>query len=159
MIHRPGKQMQHVDALSRAPVALLLSTDLILDAQRQSTDTFTSRAITTSAEGLKEIKIHGRKRIVIPKHFRLDVLKEAYDNSGHPGIRKTQTQIAYNYWWPQMRHDIKLYVQSCHACQLVKPATHATFGQLQPLPTPEQPMDLISMDTIVMGFLSAYNKS
>ena len=73
VIHRLGKQMQHVDALSRAPVALLLSTDLILDAQRQSTDTFTSKAITTSAEGLKEIKIHGRKRIVIPKHFRLDV--------------------------------------------------------------------------------------
>ena len=56
VIHRPGKQMQHVDALSRAPVALLLSTDLILDAQRQSTDSFTSKAITTSAEGLKEIK-------------------------------------------------------------------------------------------------------
>ena len=126
--------MQHVDALSRAPVALLLSTDLILDAQRQSRETFTSKAITTSAEGLKEIKIHGRKRIVIPKHFRLDVLKEAHDNSGHPGIRKTQTQIAYNYWWLQMRHDIKLNVQSlsclpvsktCHSCNLWSTPTAA----------------------------------
>ena len=50
-----------------------------------------------------------------------------------------------------MRHDIKLYVRSCHSCQMIKTATHPTFGQLQPLPTPALPMELISMDTVVMG--------
>jgi transposase InsO family protein len=143
--------MQHVDALSRAPVALLLSTDLILEAQQQSNDVYTSKAISTTPDGLKQIRIHGKCRTVVPNNFRLCLLNESHDNSGHPGIRKTQQQIAVNYWWPQMRNDIKRYVQSCHACQMVKPAQHPTFGQLQPLPTPEQPMELISMDTVVMG--------
>ena len=50
-----------------------------------------------------------------------------------------------------MRHDIKTYVQSCHSCQLVKTSNHPSSGQLQPLPTPDKPLDLISMDTVVMG--------
>ena len=142
--------MQHVDALSRAPVALMINTNELIIAQQQSTDAYT-RQISTTPDGLQQIKIYGRKRTVVPQGFRLRILKESHDNSGHAGIRKTQYQNSMNYWWPQMHHDIKLYVQSCHTCQMVKPATHPTFGQLQPLPTPELPMDLISMDTVVMG--------
>ena len=92
-------------------------------------------------------------------NFKPTILMECHDKSGHPGIQKSQQQICANYWWPKMRSDIKRYVRSCHACQLVKPATHATFGELQPLPTPDQPIDLISMDTVVMGSSARESKA
>ena len=90
--------MQHVDALSRAPVALLMSSDRILHAQQQSNENYTSKSISTSPYGLKEIIIRCQKRIVIPMNFRLEILKEGHDYSGHPGIRKTQNQITLHYW-------------------------------------------------------------
>ena len=120
VIHRPGKEMKHVDALSRAPVALIISTHQILEAQRQSTYTYTSRDISTSPDELIEMNTHGRRRLVVPMNFKPTIIKECHDKSGHPGIQKSQQQICANYWWLKMRSDIKRFVRSCHACQLVE---------------------------------------
>ena len=148
--HRPGRQMAHVDALSRAPVTLVLSSDAIREAQQVSIDPPT-HTVTTNPDGLKQVKIRCRNRILIPDTLKFQILIEGHDKAGHPGIRKSLAQLGRIYWWPTMTHDIKQYVRSCHTCQMVKPANHPYFGQLQPLPTPAMPMELISMDTVVMG--------
>ena len=61
--------MAHVEALSRNPVALLLDTNDILDAQRQNLIAITGiggnrrlGTITTTVDGLKQIKIYCRNR-------------------------------------------------------------------------------------------------
>ena len=59
-------------------------------------------------------------------------------------------KIGRDYWWTGMYNEIKIYVRSCHTCQMVKPSNHPFYGELQPLVTPSSPMDLLSMDTVVM---------
>ena len=154
--HRPGRRMAHVDALSRAPVNLLKSDQQ--DDQQPTTSSVQpthgstrTPTITTNTDGTQQVKLRGKVLTVVPEANRLTILRDGHDNAGHPGIRKTQKQLSKAFWWPQMAHSIKLYVRSCHACQMVKPANHPFFGQLQPLETPSKPLDLISMDTVVMG--------
>ena len=172
VIHRPGKHMVHVDALSRAPVCLSIKDEDILSIQRQdlsANNTYHSpvRVITNKTEtpvetqqrpqfictsdALLTIERNGRQLKQVPPSLVREVLVETHDNAGHPGIRKTYKQLQSHYYWPQMRSDIKTFVRSCHSCQLIKPSNHSTFGQLQPLHTPDKPLDLLSTDTVVIG--------
>lgn len=43
---------------------------------------------------------------------------------------------------------MKLYVDSCDVCQKIKHKKHAPIGNLQPLPIPDRPFDVITMDFI-----------
>ena len=149
--------MAHVDALSRAPVKLVLSSDAIREAHQVSIDPST-HTVTTNTDGLKQVKIRCRNRILIPDAPKSQILIKGHDKVGHPGIRKTMAQLCRIYWWPNMTQDIKQYVRSCHTCQMVKAANHPYFGQLQPLPTPDMPMELISMDTVIMGSSASKTK-
>jgi transposase InsO family protein len=159
VIHRAGKNMEHVNDLSRAPVNsqirsasdinLLVSSDNLIKAQLRSDCKPIGRQFIK--DGILSIKIRGVSRQVIPKPMISTVLKSCHDESGHPGYKKCIRQISQSYWWPQMYSDIRTYCKTCHTCQIIKPSTHPNYGQLQPLPTPTKPMEFIAMDTIVMG--------
>ena len=172
VIHTPGKRMAHVDALSRAPVCNIISDQELVSVQKRDaveqlcyqspvrvvsnivepTETLYKRSLfTTKPDLLKTVNRNGRQLKLLPPSLVLPVLKEHHDNSGHPGVRKTRQQIQNQYYWPEMTYDIKQYVKSCHSCQLNKYANHSTFGQLQPLASPELPLDLMSTDTVVIG--------
>jgi hypothetical protein len=43
VVHRQGKNQQHVDALSRAPITMLITTDLIKKAQQEDQMILTNR--------------------------------------------------------------------------------------------------------------------
>ena len=98
--------MAHVDALSRAPVTLVLSSDAIREAQQVSIDPPT-HTVTTNPDGLKQVKIRCRNRILIPDTLKSQFLIEGHDKAGHPGIRQTLAQLGRIYWWPTMTQDIK----------------------------------------------------
>jgi transposase InsO family protein len=192
VIHRAGKHMQHVDALSRAPVESLITTDgsqsmKSKEILRQiSDDSFPSNGFKKierqifcpsvsllissddiiKAQQLANIQPHGRQflkdgiicikvrgviRKVVPDSMVPDMLKTYHDEAGHPGRNKYVKQISQMFWWPKMHQNIKIYCKTCHTCQLIKTPTRPTYGPLQPLPTPGKPMDLIAMDTVVMG--------
>lgn len=148
--------MAHVDALSRAHVCLYLNSidkiaTQISDHDRSLNYESPLNVITNSKtnngqtgitetpfkilkdQDLKEqltVKRNGRIVTVLSPTMVLKVLTEAHDRSGHPGIRKTQLQIQSQYYWLQMRYDIKQFVQSCHIYQINKTANHPTFGEL-----------------------------
>ena len=48
-----------------------------------------------------------------------------------------------------MNDKVKKYVSTCNTCQRIKVHRHAPYGKLQPLPIPEGPADLMSMDFIM----------
>ncbi len=158
VIHRAGKDMQHVDALSRAPVNLYVKSafhknmitrdDLIKAQQRSNCKAFGRQFFK---DGILSIKTRGFIRHVIPQSMISTVLKSCHDDSGHPGYKKCIRQISQSYWWPKMYSDIRTYCKTCHTCQIIKPSAHPTYGQLQPLPTPTKPIEFIAMDTVVMG--------
>lgn len=52
------------------------------------------------------------------------ILTEVHDGHGHFGINSTWSILYRNYWWPGVYDAMKLYLQSCHECQLFSPAPY-----------------------------------
>jgi hypothetical protein len=69
---------------------------------------------------------------------------------GHPGINRTIQIVERNYWWPQLRQDVKDYVQGCADCQCHKVNNRPTKAPLRPIyPKPEaMPFETIALDFI-----------
>ncbi|GJP30198.1 hypothetical protein CLOM_g23263 [Closterium sp. NIES-68] len=57
--------------------------------------------------------------------------------------RKGSTKI-----WPHMADDVQKFVISCTTCQRMKSSKQKKAGLLQPLPIPEQPWQVVSLDFI-----------
>ena len=60
-------------------------------------------------------------RIYIPNNQRIKekILQENHDlvDIGHPGQQQMMELIKRNYWWPEIKNDVKKYVQGCFKCQ------------------------------------------
>ena len=160
IVHRPGVKQQHVDALSRNPLPITVSTFLlspeeIIAAQSESNMDFVESPVIRN--GVITIKSNGLHKAVVPPSLRERILKEFHDDYSHPGINKSVSLITRHYWWPQMIREIKAYVRSCRACQSAKYSHRPTFGKYI-CPEPYlRPFEIIGLDTIVMG--SAADKS
>ncbi|GJP64571.1 hypothetical protein CLOP_g21549 [Closterium sp. NIES-67] len=79
------------------------------------------------------------------------LLLEGYHDvlyAGHFGSNKTLTGIAKHYYWPHMAADVQQFVTSCATCQRMKSSKQKKTGLLQPLPVPEQPWQVVSLDFI-----------
>ncbi|GJP52379.1 hypothetical protein CLOM_g11500, partial [Closterium sp. NIES-68] len=79
------------------------------------------------------------------------LLLEEYHNvlyAGHFGSNKTLTGIAKHYYLPHMPDEVQKFVTSCTTCQRMKSSKQKKAGLLQPLPVPEQPWQVVSLDFI-----------
>ncbi|GJP86404.1 hypothetical protein CLOP_g16428 [Closterium sp. NIES-67] len=94
----------------------------------------------------------GSMKIWVPNYppLRQLLLEEYHDvlYAGHFGSNKTLTGIAKHYYWPHMADDVQKFVTSCTTCQPVKSSKQKKAGLLQPLPVPEQPWQVVSLDFI-----------
>ena len=88
--------------------------------------------------------------LYIPQKLRLSILTSRHDSitAGHFGTRKTLDLIARDYWWPHMHVEIKHYVETCDTCQRTKSSRKKYSGTLQPLPTPSERWEVVTMDFI-----------
>jgi len=93
----------------------------------------------------------GYSRVCVPKSLVPEVLKEIHDGitgTAHAGYDKTYKRVAQIFYWPKMTSEIKKFVYSCPVCQLTKHKRHAPFGILQPIPIPNKPFEVVTMDFI-----------
>ncbi|GJP84926.1 hypothetical protein CLOP_g14969, partial [Closterium sp. NIES-67] len=94
----------------------------------------------------------GSMKIWVPNYppLRQLLLEEYHDvlYAGHFGSNKTLTGIAKHYYWPHMADDVQKFVTSCTTCQRMKSSKHKKAGLLQPLPVPEEPWQVVSLDCI-----------
>ncbi|CAI7919746.1 unnamed protein product [Closterium sp. NIES-54] len=94
----------------------------------------------------------GSTKIWVPNYppLRQLLLKEFHDvlYAGHFGSNKTLAGIAKVYYWPHMANDVQKFVTSCDTCQRMKSSKQKKAGLLQPLPVPEQPWHVVSLDFI-----------
>lgn len=67
---------------------------------------------------------------------------------GHSGFPATYNKPGKLFAWPKMKAQIKAYVQSCMICQKSKPERVKYPGLLQPLPTPDESWQMVTMDFI-----------
>lgn len=149
--------MQHADALSRAPVSLVLTTFELQENQHQ-VKVSNNKKIQES-NGIKKIVIKGVRKIIVPTSLQDKILYHYHDENGHPGKNKTIKLIHNYYWWWNSYKDIKAYVSSCNTCQLGKNSSSKKIGLLSPMDTPKQPLDFFALDTIVLGSAADQTKN
>ncbi|GJP80512.1 hypothetical protein CLOP_g10716, partial [Closterium sp. NIES-67] len=94
----------------------------------------------------------GSTKIWVPNYPPLCqlLLKEYHDvlYAEHFGSNKTLTGIAKHNYWPHMADDVQKFVTLCITCQRMKSSKQKKTGLLQPLPIPEQPWQVVSLDFI-----------
>ncbi|CAI7879496.1 unnamed protein product [Closterium sp. NIES-54] len=94
----------------------------------------------------------GSTKIWVPNYppLRQLLLEEFHDvlYAGHFGSNKTLAGIAKVYYWPHMANDVQKFVTSCDTYQRMKSSKQKKAGLLQPLPVPEQPWQVVSLDFI-----------
>lgn len=156
VIHHSGLKHQHVDALSRAPSNFLVTTQDIIKAQQTSPESMANEFIQ---DGIKKIKRKGITKVIVPPSLVPQILKSYHDDVSHPGQNTTLNSTSKLFYWKTLTQDVHEFVKSCHICQLVKPSLHPPFGPLKPIETPNEPLDLISIDTMVMGSIATNTKA
>ncbi|GJP61835.1 hypothetical protein CLOP_g18959 [Closterium sp. NIES-67] len=67
---------------------------------------------------------------------------------GHFGCNKTLTGTTKRYYLAHMAADVQQFVTSCATCQQMKSSKQKNAGLLQPLPVPEHPWQVVSLDFI-----------
>jgi hypothetical protein len=93
----------------------------------------------------------GNMRLCVPNQLRVEVMDESHNiitEGAHGGYFKMYNRISGTYYWPKMSREIKAYVKSCDVCQKSKPRRHAPVGLLHPIPIPNQPFEVVTMDFI-----------
>ncbi|CAI7897606.1 unnamed protein product [Closterium sp. NIES-53] len=95
----------------------------------------------------------GSTKIWVPNYPPLWqlLLEEFHDvlYAGHFGSKKTLAGIAKVYYWPHMANDVQKFATSCDTCQQMKSSQQKKARLLQPLPVPEQPWQVVSLDFII----------
>ena len=64
------------------------------------------------------------------------------------GLAKTIARLTTTCWWPGMKPMIADYVRGCLTCAATKPSLQQPAGTLRPLPVPDKPWRVITIDFV-----------
>ena len=72
--------------------------------------------LTQEEDGV--VYIEGRIYVPNSKKIREEILEENHNSVdvGYPGQQRMLELIKRNYWWPEIKEDVKKYVQGCFKC-------------------------------------------
>ncbi|CAI7835283.1 unnamed protein product [Closterium sp. NIES-53] len=137
-------------ALTTAPVLILPDPDRDYVVEADASDRAVGAVLMQHHEhSLRPITYLSKKLLQWEKDLAI-LLEEFHDvpYAGHFGSNKTLAGIAKYYYWPRMAADVQQFVTSCDTCQRMKSSKQKKTGLLQPLPVPEQPWQVVSLDFI-----------
>lgn len=101
---------------------------------------------------VKEEMLFYKDKIVIPdmRQWKETILNMFHESliGGHGGTQKTYKAIAENFYWKNMRDEVKEFFKGCVVCQQIKYPTNKKQGLPQPLPVPGKPWEDLTMDFI-----------
>ena len=89
-------------------------------------------------------------QIVVPKELRDTVLRAAHDSplAGHMSVRKTYQRVAQNFFWPNIRKDIKSHINKCKLCITKNPMHGKHKAPIQPTDKVGRPFEKIAIDIV-----------
>ncbi|UYV80790.1 hypothetical protein LAZ67_19001745 [Cordylochernes scorpioides] len=141
IVESKGIQQHKADLPSRNPFCGFLNARTIKKNQPNLTDT----SVAVDVNGLHTI---GVNRIIIPEALQDSLMNQVHSQYNHPGISQMARLFSTQYYWKGMAKSIQKFVNSCHTCQIIKRPKGKPYGTLGQIPLPQQPFDLISIDTI-----------
>lgn len=160
IMHRPGKNMQHVDALSRHP---LPATMIIRECESSIAEKI--RRCQDVDQDLKKLKeqvnqneikgycvsnglllkiVNGEELIVVPKLMQVGLIRQTHEQ-GHFSSDKTIKLIKDNYWFLNMQGQVAKVIRNCIACILAEKKSGKKEGFLHAIPK-EMPLDTYHID-------------
>lgn len=129
IVHRPGKRMIHVDALSRCHTVLVLEGSTFERAlsicQNRDTEILKIREKLEKEEvkqyelrdGLVYRKDKNQKLFFyVPRTMETNIIRTCHDDIGHVGVDKVVHNISKVYWFPKMREKVKKHIANCLRC-------------------------------------------
>ena len=103
------------------------------------------------SKGAPALGVEVRKQIVVPSKYREKLISLAHDNhlAGHFGMHKTMKRLGEHFFWPNIKGDVKRYVQTCDTCQKVgKPNQKIPKAPLIPIPIVKEPFQEVVIDIV-----------
>ena len=111
-----------------------------------------AKSVRSSEWSMENGLLYYRGKIYVPgPDLCRQILTLCHDSklAGHPRRWKTLELVSQNYWWPQMSRYIGKYMSTCDMCLQTKSIHPPPSRELHPLPIPDAPWDMISVDFIV----------
>ncbi|GFT20989.1 retrovirus-related Pol polyprotein from transposon 17.6 [Trichonephila clavipes] len=141
--HRPGRQMKHVDALSRYPIMMISSHDITQKIKEaQNKDEFISQLksaikITPSDEYFlkNEIlyKLHKNSELlVVPEMMQREIVLHAHAQ-GHFASKKTESMVSQEFYIPRLTKIVQDVITNCVPCILSSRKASKQEGFLHPI--------------------------
>ncbi|GBG72556.1 hypothetical protein CBR_g12126 [Chara braunii] len=168
--HLPGLSNRAADALSRRPDLCAMTHHAFAfdeELQRhlirayQSDPNFATLYAQLSSDhppashyrivdGYLLLHSRGKDLLCVPRDRRLRtrLLGEYHDSrlAGHFGVNRTIARLRQRFRWPDLISDVTRYCDSCEVCRLSKPRNRNPYGELHPMPIPQEAGLSIAMD-------------
>lgn len=107
----------------------------------------------------------------LPKSMESNVIRSCHDELGHVGTDKCAQAIMENYWFPDMRNKIKIYISNCLKCVVYSPDSGKKEGYLHNIPKGDKPFNVLHLDHLgplekskqkgnkyILGVVDAFSK-
>ncbi|XP_018377468.1 PREDICTED: LOW QUALITY PROTEIN: uncharacterized protein K02A2.6-like [Trachymyrmex cornetzi] len=161
IVHRPGKRMSHVDALSRCHSILVLegstferTLSICQDRDKEILkirDKLEKNDVKhyELRDGLVYRKDKNKKLLFyVPQSMESNVIRTCHDDIGHVGIDKVVENVAKVYWFPNMREKVKHHIENCLRCIEFSPPSGKAEGFLHGIPKESLPFATMHVDHI-----------
>ena len=105
------------------------------------------------------IYLYREPKLITDEDNKLRLIQKFHDNpltGGHCGQKRLLKKLRSQYRWKNMSRDVATYVKNCKKCQINK----SKIKHVEPMvitPTPQQPFDIVCIDTVGPFFKSDNN--
>jgi hypothetical protein len=151
IVYTPGKDNGRADALSRRHDIVGKKTKVEIAILKENEDGSLSpskecNTITRSINALTTMRIG----VEPPEELEKVIIQGFHDDPvyGHPGVARTMEHIQRHYQFKNMKQKVTDFIKKCAECQKNKHATHAPYGDSQPMEIPSGPWEDITMDFV-----------
>lgn len=161
--HRPGRQMPHVDVLSRNQLPSVLQVEECKDSiisrikkAQQDDEELTPILKTIQTKNIEGYAIkngilckehHDDLLIIVPKVLQMQLIQRAHER-GHFGVTRTEALLMEDYWFRGMRAKVEQVVNNCVTCILAERKRGKPEGFIQSIDKGGTPLDTLHIDHV-----------